>query len=251
MEIWKWFAVGAAILALALAAIVMLPWGSQPTTADGRLLDRGTFVVVQEGWAVVEESFQWSEGPEQQMLHSVCTIEGAQFKQLTAELTMDKQGAPTQYSVTTGQEQIISHITISVEEGWVEFTFQVDGAEYSERLPTEGPVAVIDNNIMSHWLVLYSRVGRTDSAWQGTAVIPQSLATLPLIVQAGQTGELVSGTSSIPVNRLSVLLGDTEVALYGQGGHLLAVSYPGMGALAWRWEVFPNGIEVRQQAAPN
>ncbi len=244
MEILKWFVLGAAVFALTLVALMALP-PKGPAADEEHVRQQGTFAVVQGGRIVVEEGFRWAHGTAQQSLHSIATIDpGHAEVQLAAELTMDSRGAPHTYRVERDIPDTIGSVALTVGEGKVEFTFELEGQEYAESLAAAKPLVVLDNNIISHWLVLYAQLRAQGTPWQGTAVIPQSLATLPLAVSKPDTAELVTQTARVPVDRYPVLLGDVNVDLFGQGELLLAILYPKQAALAWRRDLFPDGVHI-------
>ncbi len=245
METWKWFVVGAAALALALVALMAVPVEkSSPDTHT--VITQGRFTVLQGGRIVAEEDYRSYQVGDGILLRGECAIASASGTvRLVHQLTLGEHGTPRAYDLAVHDGEALAHtVEVSVHDDEVTISFDAADQIHTHSLPTQGQVFILDNNLMSHWIPLYTTLQGEGAPLTGTAVIPQALAALPLIADEPTDATLITETGEFPVKRYPIRLGDIRAELFGQDDLLMAVRYPAQYALAWRTELFPEGVEI-------
>lgn len=249
MEAWKWFVIGSAALALALVVLMAAPVEKSPQPDTHVLIAQGSFSVLQGGRILVEEDYRIDEVGDRQRLggESVIGTPSGPVR-LVHQLNLDNLGTPRTYHLTVHEDEASAHtIEVDVLQDTVGVTFSVGDQTHTHSLPTQGQVFLVDNNVMSHWIPLYKKLQAEGATFAGTAVIPQALAALPLVADEPDSAALITATGEVPVQRYPLRLGDIRAELFGQEELLMAVRYPAQGALVWRSDLFPEGVEVAYQ----
>ena len=231
----------------------MITFGGRGELEEERAtIEGGRFAIEQGSVEVGREDFQLREAADGFKLTSAVqlTVMGRAIT-LDQQLELASSLNPTHYRLKGETPQGKLWIDAAIEDGKVRLQVLV-GEERQERELTGGPLfVVLDNNVMSHYLVFYRLLRRLDAgqALEAVALVPQALTTLPLKVEPPESAALKSGARTIPVERYTVQFGDLQIALYGQDETLFAIEFPTQRILAYRKDLFPEGAEIIPEEA--
>jgi len=242
---------------------VMIAFGgrSKPESEEERgAVESGAFVIEQAGAemapeapaakAVIgQEDFQLNQTKGGLQLTSVVRL-----TVLGRTLTLDQQLelapglTPTRYQLKGETLQGKQWVDAVIDDGRAQLQVLIGEQTQKRELVGEPPLVVLDNNVMSHYLLLYKLIRaapwQEGQALQATALVPQALTTLPLKVEPPEPATLKNGELTIPVERYAVQLGDFQIALYGQGETLFVIEFPTQQILAYRRDLLPEGVEI-------
>ena len=156
----------------------------EDTTVDRRMVDEGTWVTEVGGVRVVEESytFLYSDADGYLLISQVAIESGAGEIRIGQQYMLDRAFLPISYQIATegaAVEQVVWGQTRV--EGFA-MTAQIGQMQQAATVPMDGGFAVVDNNFMSHLVLLHTgiRVGLIPSTF--SAAIPQALLALPVSV---------------------------------------------------------------------
>jgi len=247
----KWLIVLGAVVAI--IALAILPGIlTHHVEESGALIDAGHFAVDQAGVRILEERYTLFSHPiDGYMLLSQGEVTiGGQSISLAQQTGYDLDFHPTLYNLaveTRSDSQIISAqagpdgISMEVRHG----TSSKTGS-----IPETTNVALLDNNIIGHYVVLLMAIRAEALDREFVAAIPQGLLSLPAEIAGPNTTEFRSGGSTYPGKRFDLQLGDIKIALIEHSGHLVGVIDQTRGTVAYDIDRFPAGIELIEEERP-
>jgi len=247
----KWLIVLGAVVAI--IALAILPGIlTHHVEESGALIDAGHFAVDQAGVRILEERYTLFSHPiDGYMLLSQGEVTiGGQSISLAQQTGYDLDFHPTLYNLaveTRSDSQIISAqagpdgISMEVRHG----TSSKTGS-----IPETTNVALLDNNIIGHYVVLLMAIRAEALDREFVAAIPQGLLSLPAEIAGPNTIEFRSGGSTYPGKRFDLQLGDIKIALIEHSGHLVGVIDQTRGTVAYDIDRFPAGIELIEEERP-
>jgi len=249
----KWLIVVAVVLGIiSLAVLPGIITHRAPVEEGGALIDAGHFAVDQNGIRILEERYTLFSHPvEGYMLLSQGEITiGHQSISLAQQTGYAPDFHPILYNLaveTQSDSQIVS--AQSTPEG---MTMEVRHGTSSKTgsIPDTTNIALLDNNIIGHYIVLLMAIRAEAIDREFTAVIPQRLISLPAKITGPNTTEFRSGVNTYPGKRFDLQLGDIKIVLIEYSGHLVGVIDQTQGTVVYDVDRFPDGIGLIEEEPP-
>ena len=126
----------------------------------------------------------------------------------------------------------------------LEMEVRVGLARQTATVSDTTDLALLDNNLISQYVVLLAAIRAEALDREFTAAIPQALLSLPGRIDGPNSIEFRSGRGRFDGKRFEVHLGDTMIVLIESGGHLVGLINPAQGTVGYDVSRFPAGIEV-------
>ena len=224
---------------------------SDEEAGDGELIDSGRFVLKADGTVLIEEGYMVfyhpvdgymlvSQGTLTVQSQSIALAEQAQYDQSLlpySYLLSAETATGTQYiSAETGD----SGMTLSASAGGVSQSIQIDDAT---------DLYLIDNNIISHFVMLYRVLAAGGLPDEFRVAVPQALLALPSSIYDEGAINFRSGDEIYGGSLYTAYLGDTAIDLLGYEGRLVGLVNRTQGTVAYDTTRFPDGIEVLEPVA--
>jgi len=244
---------GAILLVGVTCSQVQLPVADRRVEARGELIDTGRFVLKQGGLPVIEELYTLFFSPDEgYVLLSEATIAvGEETINLAQQYQLDRDFTPVVYHL--GAETPAGSQIISAQMGPAGLRMEVLGVG-DEPLTAEVPdiqnTLILDNNLVSHYVVLLMAAEAHAIDRDFTAAIPQPLLALPSSLYGPNTVEFTSGETAYQGKLYELKLGDLNVALVTHSGRLAGAVIPSQVAVAYNAELFPQGIALELEEEP-
>ncbi len=224
----------------------------EDSAVDRRKVDEGTWVTEVGGVRAVEEAytFLYSDADGYLLISQVSIESGSGEIRIGQQYMLDRAFLPISYQIATegaGVEQVVWGQTRV--EGFA-MTAQVGQMQQSATVPMEGGFAVIDNNFMSHLVLLHAgmRAGLIPNTF--SAAIPQALLTLPSSVGDPQPARVTVEGGMRDVISYALQFGDLSMTLYEMDGRLVGMANPAQRVVAYDVGVLPNGFEAIDFGVP-
>ncbi|UCF10716.1 MAG: alpha/beta fold hydrolase [Candidatus Bipolaricaulota bacterium] len=218
----------------------------QTADAGGELIDAGRFVLRTNGAVVLDEEYTLFFHPaDGYMLVSQATLFVAGEEIRLAQQTQYGLGfVPVAYQLAA--ETASGTQLVSAQMGIAGLTMEVRVglSRQSAEVANVAPIALLDNNLVSHYvaLLLALRVEALDRSF--TAAIPQALLSLPAKADGPNQVMFRSGETVEKGKRFDLLIGDTSILLIAQDGRLVALINEAQGSIAYDVDRHPEGIEL-------
>lgn len=249
MDLWKWVTVAAAALlgVFVFLGIVQRPdFIPVPQTNSG--VENGSFVLERGNVRLVQESFLLSMAGQLIDLHSNVTVHGAhQTTRFTQRLRLSSNFDPLRYFRDAQASSVQQTVLVELEDVNVRVNRFSDGQAQERQLSGTPPFVILDDNVISHYLLLYRYVRQKaihGQRFTGTAIMPQAMQAEPLEAQLPVPATLKSGGRLIPVEKILVQMGTTQFILYGKGETLFGVEFPAQQSIAYRNDLLKDGIDA-------
>ena len=246
----------AAIIGVILLVGLIFP-SVQPPGVErqvrGELIDTGRFVLQQAGVAVIEEAYTLLFSPEEgYMLVSEATVTvGDKTIGLGQQYQLDRDFVPILYHLaadTPAGSQIIS-AQMSKAGLQMELLGVGDKPRTAEVRDGEN-ILILDNNLVSHYVVLLMATRAQAIDRDFTAAVPQALLSLPARLFGPNMVEFTSGKAVYEGKLYELKLGDLEVLLLVYVDRLAGAVIPSQAAVAYNADLFPEGITLELKEKP-
>ena len=217
----------------------------ESSSVDRRKVDEGTWITEVAGAPTVEETytFLYSDIDGYLLISQVVIRSGGTEIQIGQQYMLDRAFLPISYQIASegaGVEQVIWGQTRV--EGFA-MTVQVGQMQQSATVPMGGGFAVIDNNFMSHLVLLHAGIRAGLFPTTFAAAIPQALLALPSSVGDPRPTRIAVGGGMRDVISYELQFGDFSMALYEMDGRLVGMANPAQRVVAYDAGVLPEGFE--------
>jgi len=215
--------------------------------------EEGAFRMLYAGSPVGEERYSLRSVEGEWELRSEVDLSiFGQEATLRTNLQLAAPDLPQTYSLQadTPQERQELRVTLDWTAGKASLQAKAGRRTVQRELSVERPLFVIDNNVSSHFVVLYRALRVHD--WgarpelKGMALAPQPMLTVPLRAEPPQSASVVNRATgeTVDVQSFRVQLGDLAITVYGQGDTLLVIDNPAQQVLVYRSDLLPEGVEL-------
>ncbi len=230
-----------------------LPVADRQAEVRGELIDTGRFILEQAGVPVIEEVYTLFFSPDEgYILLSEATIAvGEETINLAQQYQLDSDFTPVVYHL--GADTPSGSQIISAQMGAAGLQMEVRGVS-DEPLTAEVPdiqnTLILDNNLVSHYVVLLMAAEAQAIDRDFTAAIPQPLLALPSSLHGPNSAEFTSGETAYQGKLYELKLGDLNVYLVTYTDRLAGVAIPTKATVAYNAEIFPEGIAIELDEEP-
>ncbi len=237
-----------AVLGVLLLALVV-PHSAGPAKGPdekGIQIAAGRFAVEQADVRLLDESYTLLARPEGgYILLSQGEIHApGQTVKLSQETEYGRDFTPFSYTLTA--ETKTGKQTVSARNDRTGFVMEARAglAHQSNNIKDAKAIALLDNNVVSHYavLLLALRAGALGKAF--TAAIPQLLLGLPAKAEGPEKVEFRSGDEVLEGAAFRVHIGDTAIVLVEREGCLVGLVNETQGTVAFDVGVLPKGFTI-------
>jgi pimeloyl-ACP methyl ester carboxylesterase len=245
----KWLLVLAGILGI---LVLVLGFGgkeqtpTQPQAGAGQLVDAGHFVLERGGAKILDESytlfFHSSEG--YMLLSQSSLYVGDQVISLAQQTQYDRDFVPFNYQLAadtaTGTQIVSAQLGI---EG-LTMEVRVGSARQTAVVRDTTHLALLDNNVIGHYAVLWDALRVEALGADFTAAVPQALLSLPARAEGPTPISFRSGSETYDGKLYDVHVGDTEILLVEYEGRFVALQNLTQDTIGYDVDLFPNGVTL-------
>lgn len=217
----------------AVGTAVALGWAAVPGDLPAQQVDTGRLAIEIDGRRVGTESFRvWREQGTVDAF-ALVTRENGGARQLDVRFRSDADLRPIQYRLR-GEPR-----TLSVDGEWTGNLLRLhvnsDRGERWKEFATPGGVAVLEEDVAHHYLLLAHRL-REAQIGQGLAVIiPSRSARVECVLRARQADRIRIGAQELPATRFDIEVGGQVRRVWiGADDRLLRVEDPDRRVVATR-----------------
>lgn len=242
MELWKW------VLSVAAAAMVgILVWlgvfNRESVDPSSFNVERGSWVIFQDGVQLGVEDFFLSTTDRQVDLHSTVSLsDGARF---TQRYRLNQSLRPVRYFRDSFDVTNKQTVLVEVSGSQVQIDLFGGGQAQQQNMPISDAAMLLDTQVYSHYMLLYRRIqGWAPGVYENAMISPQAMDTLTLEINPPTTATLKHGAQLLQVQRQEVVIGKAPVWLFSDSGRLIAVSLVDQGKFIYRSDLFPDGLEA-------
>jgi len=245
--------IGAILLIGVLGLRENRPVADRQGEVRGELVDTGRFILEQAGLPVIEETFTLFFSPEEgYILLSEATIAvGDETISLAQQYQLDRDFRPVVYHLgadTSSGSQIIS---AQMENAGLQMEVLGPSDEPLTAVVPDGRnTLILDNNLVSHYVVLLMAAEAKAIDRDFTAAIPQPLLALPARLHGPNTAEFASGEAVYQGDLYELKLGDLSVYPLVYADRLAGIAIPAKATVAYRADLFPQGITLHLKEEP-
>jgi hypothetical protein len=236
--------------AILLFGLITPPAEETPSIMEaGQLIETGRFVLEQANVPVVNEEYTLFFSPaEGYMLLSEATLKvGEQTISLAQQYQFDRDFLPILYHLAADTPSGSQIISAQMGIKGLHMEARVGAAKQAADIPDGRNTIILDNNLVSHYIVLLM-------AYQGgaiepdfTAAVPQALLSLPSHLE-GPTGvQFASGTTNYEGDLYTLRLGDIQIRLLVYQGRLVGIFNEAQAVRAYNPDLFPDGISLEAE----
>ncbi len=244
------------IAAAVIAAILFFGLVSQqptppPAVAQGKLIDSGQFVVEQAGQQIVDEQYTlfFSAAEGYMLLSQEKMSVSGQNISLAQQYEFDRDFMPVLYHLAADTPSGSQIISARMGIKGLHMETRVGTAQQQADIPGKH-IVILDNNLISHYVVLFLALQAGAIPQEFTAAIPQALLSLPAKVDAPQPLTFTSGGKTYDGESYDVHLGDLLIVMLTYKGKLVGLTNDAQGVHAYNAQVFPNGITLPKTTPP-
>jgi len=222
-----------------------------PVAEQGQLIDSGEFVVEQAGQQIMDEQYTLFFSPaEGYMLISQETMSlSGQEITLAQQYEFDRDFMPVLYHLAADTPSGSQIISAQMGIKGLHMETRVGTAQQQADVPGKDTV-ILDNNLISHYAVLFLGLQAGAIPSQFTAAVPQVLLSLPAKVDDPQQITFTSGDKGYDGERYDLHLGDLVIVMLTYQGKLVGVINDAQGVHAYNAQAFPSGITLPGAPAP-
>ncbi len=248
----------AAILGVILLVGVICPREKLPVAdrlaeVRGELIDTGRFVLEQAGVPVIEEAYTLFFSPEEGyiLLSEATIVAGEETISLAQQYQLDSDFTPVVYHLGADTPSGAQIFSAQMGAAGLQMEFLgADGEPRSVEVPETDNVLILDNSLVSHYVVLLMAAEAEAIDRDFTAAVPQALLSLPSSLHGPNTAEFTSGETAYQGKLYELKLGDLSVYLVTYTGRLAGVVTPSQATVAYNTELFPEGIVLELEEEP-
>jgi len=225
----------------------LMPSGEEigPPVSEGELVDAGHFVLTSSGATILDEQYTLYFHPvDGYLLMSDGELRAqGQTIQLAQQAQYDRDFMPFFYHLAA--ETPTATQIISAQMGMTGLTMEVRVglARQSSEIVDASNVALLDNNLISHFVILLDAIRSETLDRRFTAAIPQALLGLPSKLEGPNAATLVSDGMSYDAKQFDLYLGDLLIELYEVDGRLAGLFNDAQATVGYDLDRFPGGIE--------
>ncbi|MCD5416277.1 alpha/beta fold hydrolase [Candidatus Bipolaricaulota bacterium] len=218
----------------------------------GRLIQTGNFVVEQVGVPVAREKYTLFFSPAEGayiLLSEVTLTVGEQTIPMTQRYSFDSNFTPILYHLTADTPSEPQIISAKMGPPGLQMEVRIGDASHERTIPEGHNIAILDNNLMSHLIVLLMayRAGMIENTF--TAAVPQRLLALPSRLTGPVEVRFTSGEAGYEGDLYTLHLGDLRIDLLVHHLRLVGVFLQAQAIRAYNVDLFPNGIVLEIEAA--
>lgn len=234
-------------IALGLLALLLIaPLSETPSLPEpeGELVDAGHFVLEQNGTRILDELYSLFFHPvDGYMLLSQGTLTVAeQAIALSQQTQVDRDFMPIFYHLGADTPSGTQIISAQMGLTGLDMEVRVGAARQTAQVPDVANLALLDNNLIGHYVVLLHAIRSEAIDRQFTAAIPQALLSLPSRVDGPNTVVFTADGEAYEGKQFDVQLGDTRIGLIELDGHLVGLVNETQRTVGYDIGIFPNGI---------
>jgi len=245
------------LIALAVIGAILFfglvaPQPQVPAPAEqGQLIDSGEFVVEQVGQQIINKQYTLFFSPaEGYMLISQETMSvGGQNITLAQQYEFDRDFMPVLYHLAADTPSGSQIISAQMGIKGLHMETRVGTARQEVDVPGKD-IVILDNNLISHYAVLFLALQAGAIPSQFTAAVPQALLSLPAKLDDPVQITFTSADKSYDGQRYDLHLGDLVIIMLSYQGKLVAVINDAQGVHAYNAQAFPSGIALPGVPAP-
>ncbi len=242
----KIFLIALALIAGILAFMYLNPTEHEPAGPSEELLGTGKFIVEQNGQKIITEDFTLAYTKEEGYI----LISQAKLKQGGTSVTLAQQyQLQPDFSLSFYQlgvnTQSASYI-VSAQPKGKQLHMEVRNNEqvHARDIPDRTDTFILDNNLVSQYQLLILAVEMEKLDRDFTAVVPQSLLTIPAHMNGPNKTEFNSGGNEYTGKRYTLKLGDITIIIITYKGRLAGLFNLSQGTIAYNATLFPTGIST-------
>jgi hypothetical protein len=249
------------LIALAVIGAILLVGLFAPRTEEtapiletGQLIETGHFVLEQAGTPVVNEEYTLFFSPTDgyMLLSEARVTTRDQVISLAQQYQFDREFLPILYHLAAATPSGSQIISAQIGLSGLHMETRAGTAQQSVDIPDARNTAIIDNNLVSHYLVLLMAYQGGAIEHEFTAAIPQVLLSLPTHIDGPTATQFISEENSYDGDLYTIRLGDIWIELVVYQGRLVGVFIEAQAVRAYNPDLFPNGIflDIEEEAAP-
>jgi dienelactone hydrolase len=249
------------LIALAVIGAILLAGLFAPRTEEtapiletGQLIEAGHFVLEQAGTPVVNEEYTlfFSPADGYMLLSEARVTTGDQTISLAQQYQFDRVFLPILYHLAAATPSGSQIISAQIGLSGLHMETRAGTAQQSVDIPDARNTAILDNNLVSHYLVLLMAYKGGAIEHDFTAAIPQVLLSLPAHIDGPTMTQFVSETNSYDGDLYTIRLGDIRIELVVYQGRLVGMFIEAQAVRAYNPDFFPNGItlDIEEEEAP-
>jgi len=246
------------LIALAVIGAILLVGLFAPRTEEtspiletGQLIEAGHFVLEQAGTPVVNEEYTIFFSPAEgyMLLSEARVTTGDQTISLAQQYQFDRDFLPILYHLAADTPSGAQIISAQIGLSGLHMEARAGTSQQDVDIPDARNTAILDNNLVSHYLVLLMAYQGGAIEHDFTAAIPQALLSLPAHIDGPTATQFVSETNSYDGDLYTIRLGDIRIELVVYQGRLVGVFIEAQAVRAYNPDLFPNGIFLEKQEA--
>ncbi len=242
-------------LAVVLGLLVLAVGGTlvrqeQPTpqvgTDRGRRIDGGRFVLEGGGATLLDESYTLFFHPTDgyMLLSQASLTAGVQTISLSQQTQYDPDFLPVFYHLAAETPSGTQIVSAQLGIQGLEMEARVGLARQTATISNTEDLALLDNNLISHYVMLWMAMRAEALDREFTAAIPQALLSLPARMAGPNSVAFRSGEERLEGKRFDLQLGDTAMVLLEWDGRLIGLFNRTQNTTAYDLRRFPEGIEL-------
>ncbi len=238
---------GAVLGVLLLAFAVPHPAGpAKAPEATGRQIATGRFALEQAGVRLLDESYTLlarSGGGYVLLSQGEIHVPG-QTIGLSQETKYDRDYTPSSYVLAVETKDVRQSIAARSDRSGFAMEARAGLVHQSNTIKDAGKIALLDNNVVSHYavLLLALRAGALGKAF--TAAVPQLLVGLPARVEGPENVQFRSGDVVFEGAATRVHIGDTTIVLVEREGRLVGLVNEAQATVGYDVDVLPRGLTL-------
>ncbi len=249
------------LIALAVIGAILLVGLFAPRTEEtspiletGQLIEAGHFILEQAGTPVVNEEYTlfFSPADGYMLLSEARVTTGDQTISLAQQYQFDRDFLPILYHLAAATPSGSQIISAQIGLSGLHMEARAGTSQQSVDVPDARNTAILDNNLVSHYLVLLMAYQGGAIEHDFTAAIPQALLSLPAHIDGPTATQFVSETNSYDGDLYTIRLGDIRIELVVYQGRLVGMFIEVQAVRAYNPDLFPNGIflDIEEEEAP-
>jgi len=214
-------------------------------TQPGQLIDSGQFVVDQAGQQIISEQYTlfFSAAEGYMLLSQESMSVNGQDISLAQQYEFDRDFMPVLYHLAADTPSGSQIISAQMGIKGLHMETRVGTAQQQADVPGKN-IVILDNNLISHYVVLLLAIQAGAVSTDFTAAIPQALLSLPAKVDNPVDVSFVSGDKTYDGESYNLHLGDLLIVMLTYQGKLVGVINDAQGVRAYNAQIFPNGITL-------
>jgi pimeloyl-ACP methyl ester carboxylesterase len=238
-----------ALLYIGFSLLTPKPPVEPPALAGEQLIESGRFVFEQAGVSILEEEYTlFFSAEEGYMLISQATLSvGDQEIKLAQQYQLDREFMPFFYHLAAETPSGSQIISAQLGLSGLHMEVQAGTAHQSADVPDARNMVIVDNNLMSHFVVLLMAAEAEAIEQEFIAVIPQALLTLPSSLEGPEEVAFTSAGVRYQGFLYRLQMGDILIDTVVYEGRLVGLFNRTQAVEGYRLDLFPEGIVLEQK----